>query len=235
MVNLFDNIKYFFLSLKEKKRQEKLKKVTKQSYKNKTSKRIIGSAADVTLNAETNNLIEKVRNNVADIVKKTNCNPDELLDYIKAAKTPVYKIANANKLLAFIQEEEGFICELEGFRALYLSLITGRGMSLKTPAMFVLREGNIDKYYMLHHFYRWYSMRSNLPGFECGTQRLFKRYISDNSDAMLKTFNMEDILSLKEAIARDQEASAFVIEYTKQQEGSKKVLDKIKNDGGANI
>lgn len=43
------------------------------------------------------------------------------------------------------------------------------------------------------------------------------------------------IISLKEAIARDQEATTFVLNYTKEVEGSKKVLDKIKNDGGANV
>ena len=46
---------------------------------------------------------------------------------------------------------------------------------------------------------------------------------------------MEEIIYLKEAIARDKEATAFVLEYTKQVDGSKKVIDKIKNDGGANI
>ena len=62
-----------------------------------------------------------------------------------------------------------------------------------------------------------------------------KQFIVDNSDEMLKKFTMEDIVALKEAIARDQEATEFVLEYTKQVEGSKNVIDKIKNSGGANI
>ena len=40
---------------------------------------------------------------------------------------------------------------------------------------------------------------------------------------------------LKEAIARDQEATSFALELAKSKEGSKNVIDKIKNDGGANI
>ena len=51
----------------------------------------------------------------------------------------------------------------------------------------------------------------------------------------MKSLSMEKIISLKEAIARDQEATTFVLNYTKEVEGSKKVLDKIKNDGGANV
>ena len=40
---------------------------------------------------------------------------------------------------------------------------------------------------------------------------------------------------LREAIARDREATDFALELAKTKEGSKNVLDKIKNDGGANI
>lgn len=235
MNKIFKNIKYFFLSLKEKNLQKKLKNSTKQTYTNKKTKQVIGKGADLTLNSETLKTIEEVKNNVTAIVKKTNCNPEDLLAYIKAAKTPVYKINNADKLLNFIKEEEGLICEKRGFEALYLSLITGRGIKFSTPAMFILREGTIDKFYMLHHFYRWYSLKSDLSGFEPEVQALFKRFLYDDSENFMKSLSMEKIISLKEAIARDQEATTFVLNYTKEVEGSKKVLDKIKNNGGANI
>lgn len=235
MKNIFKEIKYFFLSQQEKNIQNKLKKTTKRSFTNKTSKTIFGTAANVTLNTETQKLIELVKTNVSTIIKKVDCNPEELLNYVKAANTPVYKINNADKLLGFIQEEEGIIYEQEGITALYLSIITGQGIKFKTQPMFILRDGEIDKYYMLHHFYRWYSIKSNLPGFEYSVQKKFKQFIVDNSDEMLKKFTMEDIVALKEAIARDQEATEFVLEYSKQVEGSKNVIDKIKNSGGANI
>ncbi len=235
MKNIFKEIKYFFLSQQEKNLQNKLKKTTRRSFTNKTSKTIFGTAANVTLNTETQKLVELVKTNVATIIKKVDCNPEELLNYVKAANTPVYKLNNADKLLGFIQEEEGIIYEQEGITALYLSIITGQGIKFKTQPMFILRDGEIDKYYMLHHFYRWYSIKSNLPGFEYSVQKKFKQFIVDNSDEMLKKFTMEDIVALKEAIARDQEATEFVLEYTKQVEGSKNVIDKIKNSGGANI
>ena len=109
MNKFFKDLKYLFLSIQEKQLQKKLKKTTKRSFTNKTSKIIFGSAADVTLNTETLRLIELVKSNVKAIVKKVNCNPEELLNYVKAANTPVYKIKNADKLLAFIHEEEGLI------------------------------------------------------------------------------------------------------------------------------
>lgn len=235
MSNLFNKIKYFFLAIREKNLQKKLKKTTKRTFTNKTSKKILGDAGEVTLNSETEKLIELVKTNVSAIVKKTNCNPEELLNYIKAANTPVYKIDNADKFLNLIKEEEGLICEKEGLEALFLSIITKRGLSLKTPPMFVMREGVIDKYYMLHHFYRWFSLKSGLPGFEAKIQSKFKQFLLDSSDKFINTFTMEDIISLKEAIARDQEATEFVLNYTKEVDGSKKVLDKIKNNGGASV
>nr|QGT49614.1 hypothetical protein Melaina855_0010 [uncultured Candidatus Melainabacteria bacterium] len=235
MNEILKKIKYFFLSIKEKDLQDKLKKTTKKSFINKTSKKVIGGAADLILNSETLKLVEDVKNNVSAIVKKTNCNPDELLAYIKAAKTPVYKINNADKFLNIIKEEEGLIYEKRGFEALYLGFLTGQGVTFKTSPMFVLRDGVIDKFYMLHNFYRWYSLKSDLPGFEYDTQKKFKTFLFDNSEDLMKGLSLEAIISLQEAIARDQEATAFVLEYTKHTDGSKKVIEKIKNDGGANI
>lgn len=235
MKNIFKDLKYFFLSIKEKNLEKKLEKTTKRSYTNKTTKTIFGSAGDVTLNTETLRLIELVKENVTTIVKKVNCNPNELLNYIKISKTPIYRINNADKLLAIIKEEEGLITEQEGLNALYLSIITGQGLKFKTPPMFILRNGEIDKYYMLHHFYRWYSLKSNLPGFEYQIQKKFKEYLLDNSEAVINKFTMEDIISLKEAIARDQEATTYVLNYTKEVDGSKNVLNKIKNNKGADI
>lgn len=235
MSNIFKQIKYFFLSQKEKNLQQKLKDTTKRSYTNKTSKNVIGGAADLIINGETLKLIDDVKNNVYTIAKKTDCNPEEILGYIKAAKTPIYKIDNADKFLNLIKEEEGFICEKRGMEALYLSIVTEQGFNFKTEPMFIMREGIIDKFYLLHHFYRWYSYKAGLPGFEYEAQKYLKKYLFENSDKFIKTLSMEKLMSLKEAIARDQEATTFVIDFMKEKEGSKKVLDKMKNDGGANV
>ncbi len=235
MNNLYKRVKYFFLSLKAKNLQKRLRHMTKKSFKNKTSKNVLGQAADLTINTQTQKIIDDVKNNVAAIVKRTNCNPQELLNYVKAAKTPVYKIDNADKLLRIIKEEEGLICEKIGLDAIFLCIITGHPLTFKTPPMFIMRNGNIEKFYLLHHFYRWYSLKSDLPGFEQDTQKKFKIFMNDEDETLYNRLSMQDILSLKEAIARDREATDFVLEYTKHTEGSQKVLDKIKNEGGANI
>lgn len=233
MINLFKNIKYFFLSLKEKHLLESLKSSTKRSYTNKTTKRVIGNAADIEFNTETLKLIEKAKENVTAIAKQTNCDPEALLDYIKAAKTPVYRVAHADKFLNLLREEEGIIYEKRGFEALYLSLITEKKFSLRTEPMFIMRDGIIDKFYMLHHFYRWYSLRLDLPGFDFDTQRKFKASLF--KEMPITKLSMEEIYSIKEAVARDQEATDFVLEYMKQTDGSKNALNKMQTDDGASI
>jgi len=234
-MNIFERIRYFFLAQKAKSLQKSLKNTIRKSYTNKTSKKVYGAAADLEIGVQTQKIIDDIKSNVSAIVKQTDCDPEKLLDYIKAAKTPVYKIDNADRLLNLIQEEEGIIFEKFGPIALYLSIITGRSWAFKTPAMFILRNGVIDKFYMLHNFYRWYSMKAGLPGFEQDTQKKFKIFMNDEDETLFNRLSMADILSLKEAIARDREATDFVIEYTRQIEGSKNVIDKIKNNGGADI
>ena len=57
-----------------------------------------------------------------------------------------------------------------------------------------------------------------------------------NSDeAILSNLNLDEMTGLKEAINRDQEATNFALEIAKSKEGSKKVLNKMQTDGGANI
>lgn len=235
MNDFIKNIKYFILSLKEKSLLRKLKDSTRQSYTNNDTKNVMIKGASLTINSKTLQTIAQVKENVTSIIQKTNGEPDALIDYIKAAKTPVYKIKNADKILNFINEEEGLITEKEGFDALILSVSTGQGIKFKTAPMFVMREGIIEKYYMLHHFYCWYSLKSGLPGFDYKSRKIFKQYLVNGSDDFTAKLSMAQILSLQEAIARDQEATAYVLEYTKQIEGSQNVMDKIKNEGSANI
>lgn len=235
MENLSKNMKKFFLNLKEKMLLYKLRNSTKSSYSNKSTKNVIRKGASLTINSKTKQTIADVKENVTSIVNKTNCDPKALLDYVKATNTNIYYIDNADKFLNLIMEEEGFIYEKAGFEAFYLGLITGQGLKIKTEPMFVLRNGEINKYILLHNFYRWYSLKSNLPGFDYPTQKLFKQYRIDNSDEFTKRLSMEEILALQEAIARDQEATAYVLEYSQQIEGGKNVIEKIKTEGNASI
>ena len=234
-MNIFQKIIYTLLEKKEKSLKIRLDKHFKRSSTNSTSKTVMSSNATLTLTSETLKNAQLVRENVEAIVKKTGGNPLELLEFIKSKGTPVYRPANADKFLNLIGEEEGFIVEQHGKDALLLNIVTGRGISFKSVPMFVMREGNIDPYYFLHHFYRWYAMKYRLPGFDSKAQKLLKIFLKNANDERLKNLNLDDMLALKEAIARDNEASDFVIALAKHKDGSKQVLKKIQEEGGANI
>ena len=219
--------------MQEKALRKKLSRHLKTSSKNSTSKTVLSSSVTMTLNSETEKNKELVRKNVEDIVKSCGANPEKLLDYVKTKGTKVVKLDNADKILNIIKEEEGLITSLEGLEALYINSVTGSGFSLKSKPMFVMRNGEIDPYYMAHQFYKWYSLEMGLPGYDFMSQKIFKIYL--NSDGtMLSNLTLDEMTGLKEAINRDKEATDFALSLAKHKEGSKKVLEKMQ-DGGADI
>lgn len=213
----------------------RLDKHFKRSASNSTSKTVLSGNVTMTLSTQTEKNKELVRKNVEEIVKAAKLDPEKLLAYIKSKGTKICKIDNADKILALIKEEEGLVCELQGLEALYLNIMTNSGISLKTKPMFVMRNGQIEPFYMVHQFYKWYSLINNLPGYDYNSQKLFKKYLYSSDNQGFENLKLDEMLGLQEAIARDREATEYSLELAREKEGSKKVLDKIKNDGGANI
>ena len=234
-MNILKKIIYFLLKIQEKQLSIRLDKHLKTSSANKTSKTILSSNVTVTLTAETEKNKELVLKSVTEIVSGVKNNPHMLLEYIKTHNTKVIKLPNADKILAFILEDEGLVCELRGWEALYINILTDNGLSLASKPMFILREGEIEPYYMLHQFYKWFSLYRGLPGFDYKSQKLFRKYLNAADTKGLENLTLDEMTGLKEAIARDNEAIDFTVNYAKSIEGSKNVLDKIKTDGGANV
>lgn len=199
------------------------------------SKTVVSEGANLTLNSKSKDLVKQVEQNIKVIIEQSNCDINKLLGYIKASGTKVYRIFNAKKLLKNIGEEEGFIPEKKGFDALYLSFITMDGIKLKTAPMFVLNKRKLEKYLILYGFYKWYSFKSGLGGFEYEIQKKYNKYLKNITKSNIKNIPLDEIAGLQEAIARDKEATDFVLNYEKENEVSKKVSEKISQDGGANI
>ena len=86
----------------------------------------------------------------------------------------------------------------------------------------------------MFNLYKYISYCAHLPGLDEKSQVLFKIYSKYPEKADLTRLGFEEMTALKEAIARDNEASTFVIEVAKQKDGAKNVLSKLK-DGGANL
>lgn len=232
-MNILQKIVYYFLEKQEKALTKRLSKHLRTSSSNSTSKTVVSKGVTMTLNAETERNKDLVLKNVSGIIKGCNSDISKLLAFIESKGTKVIRLENADKILSVIKEEEGLITPLEGIEALYINTVTHSGFSLKSKPMFVMRNGQIDPYYMAHQFYKWYALQMKLPGFDFMSQKIFKIYL--NSDgAILSNLTLDEMTGLKEAIARDQEATTFALDLAKQKEGSKKVLEKMQ-DGGANV
>ena len=232
-MNILQKIVYYFLEKQEKALTKRLSRHLRTSSSNSTSKTVVSKGITMTLNTETERNKDLVLKNVSDIIKGCNSDISKLLAFIESKGTKVIRLENADKILSVIKEEEGLITPLEGIEALYINTVTHSGFSLKSKPMFVMRNGQIDPYYMAHQFYKWYALQMKLPGFDFMSQKIFKIYL--NSDgAILSNLTLDEMTGLKEAIARDQEATTFALDLAKQKEGSKKVLEKMQ-DGGANV
>ena len=232
-MNILQKIVYYFLEKQEKALTKRLSRHLRTSSSNSTSKTVVSKGVTMTLNSETERNKDLVLKNVSDIIKGCNSDISKLLAFIESKGTKVIRLENADKILSVIKEEEGLITPLEGIEALYINTVTHSGFSLKSKPMFVMRNGQIDPYYMAHQFYKWYALQMKLPGFDFMSQKIFKIYL--NSDgAILSNLTLDEMTGLKEAIARDQEATTFALDLAKQKEGSKKVLEKMQ-DGGANV
>lgn len=236
-MNIFQRIiRIFALHNRKNELQNQLKNLEGSGeFSDDLQKNVLSDGIDATFDVKKKELIDKVKAEVSAIVEQTNCEPEKLLEYVKIYKTPVYRINCANNILKNIQEEAGFIGEKFGIEALYLSTITFSGFSLKTPAMFVLDNKKQDRLDILYNFYKWYSMKSGLSGFEYHTQKMLKKYYNNPNLLSYKKLRLENIIRLQEAISRDNEATNFVLEYEKKTSVSKKVSDKISKEGGASV
>lgn len=233
MDKILKKIVYVILALQEKFARKKGKKGSK-NIGNSSSKTILNNGCSLNLTVKTEENKAQIESNLSVILKSFENMPEKMLLYIERNGTPVVRRPKASKALDIIREEQGYIRELKGIKAFILNLRLFKKISFKTEPMFLLDEGEIDKYAMIHQFYKWYSMKFDMPGFDESTQENFRKYIDENSYLNLNNLEVDDIIALKEAIARDVDAINFAAEIAKQSEGSKKAMKKM-TDGGASV
>lgn len=233
MKRLLKQFLYYVFLIQEKALTMRLGKTLDSTYKNQTSKTFISATEHLTLSAETEKIKTLALNAVLEFIKTWDGTQPKILEKIESTGFKVCKVNNADKFLKVINEEEGLICELKGVPALYINILTNSGFSFSSKPVFIVGEKNLDPMYLLHHYYKLCSLQANLPGFDYKAQRNFKKYLK-NINGDISQLSTSDILALQEAIARDQEATDFVLTFVKQTSGAKNVHKKM-SDGGANI
>ena len=231
-MQLFKSLLYKILGLQEKYLRYRLSKTI--GVKNTSKKKrhyFNGGLLDLSTLAESEK--QKLEEELTRILKEADFEPEKLLEYIKVNGTKVYRIENAGSILNPIGENEGFIYPAKGSRALYLSLALDKKISFKTDEIFLLSKGEINKYYFIYHFYNWYAFKHNIAGMDSESQELLKKYLFETPDT--SELQLADIYKLKDAIRQDKASIEFVIKLCRNYEGAKQALNKLKDEGGANL
>lgn len=218
----------------EKRLSKKLKRSAKP-----TSKKTFTSAASFELTGETEKNKAKLDNGIKIILKKFGNNPEMLLNFIEKSGTEVYRLTAANKFLKLVGYEEGFVIAANGLKSLYINTVVAAfankriKFSFSTEPKFILDKKPLEPYFMIQQFYKWYAKKLDLPGFEPEAQDILQRFLSSDKENV-KDLSIEEILELKEAIARDVESIDFILDMAKNTEGSQNAMKKM-TDGGASV
>lgn len=197
---------------------------------NSKRKKFFSSGCLLSLDSVADSEKQKMEEELALILKTAQYNPLEVLEYIKKHDTEVFYIDNV-KSLNSIGENEGFIYPQKGSKALYLSLLVSKKFRLRTKEMFVLTNGEINKYYFIYHFYNWYAFKHGIAGLDTESQELLKKYLFDAEEEDFKKLQLADIYKLKDAIKQDKSAIEFVFKLCRNYEGAKQAMEKLKGKG----
>lgn len=229
---LFKKTSLFFLRC-----QEQVITMQLSFYINKNKKHLkrISNGCSITVSADINTKKDTLNAEIKNILKQYKNDTSKILEYIAKYNTKVYRLHNAKKVLETIGEEPGLIPEYKGWRALVLNTVLFKKPVFKSEPMFIVDDKDVDIYYLIQQFHRWYFMKNNFEGFDSKSQILLKAVNKGNEDAIIAKLKPDDIISLSNAIARDVESINFVEQYARETAGSKKALEKIKNGAGASI
>ncbi len=222
------NISYMLLSAQGNFLQKRL--VKKLGYDPK--KNLNGCTVEIS--QEINDKKAKITADVKAILKKCQNDPESVIEYFETNNVPVYKIKKAEKSLKHINEKQGFITERHGIKALSINWIVKRKLKRYSEDMIVI-DKEPDIYILINALYKWYSKKEGMDGFDEKSQLLLRKFNEKNEDKLIKRLSIPEISGLRTAIARDVEAIDFVTEYSKEHAGSKKALEKLQTDDGANI
>ena len=231
-MKLLNTVLYKILELQEKILRLRLSK-TLGAKNNSKRKRHYADGCKLDFNSIADMEKEQLENELSNILKVYDYNPKRILEYVKSQGTDVKYLKDAKKILYPIGENEGFIYPCRGSKALYLSLALNKTFSFNSKEMFILSEGEINKYYFIYHLYNWFVFKHNIQGMERESQELLKKYLFTDADT--KELQLDEIYKLKDAIRQDKASIEFVIKLCRNYDGTKQALKKIQTDGSAKL
>lgn len=228
-MNLFKNFIYHILSLQEKMITKSLSKTLGAKNYSKR-KRVFSNGCLLNLDSVAENERIKMEEDLIQILKDANFDPNNILNYIKMYGTEIFYIDNEKSLNA-LGENAGFIYPQKGLSALALSILTKQKCKFETNEMFILTKGELNTYYFMYNFYNWYAYKHGISGIDREAQELLNKYLYNSGDEEIAKLQLNEIYKLKDAIKQDKLAIEFVFKLCQNYESSRKALEKLKQDG----
>ncbi len=233
-------IKKFFLNLllKIKTFKDNLQKTqtTYRVFKNSKGKTSVNQAASLQINKVTDNDIKKIEKTAEKIVKKYFGDIEKTVKLLEKKGIRVYRTKFAVKLLGNVNEKQGFITPLKGYKAFYLNFFLGLlcdkklVFCTKSKEMFVFTTSGIDTFYLASQVYKFVAFEKHLAGFEYEVQEKFKKIYKNPNVKNFNSLTAGDIFALKEAIARDVESVDFATKLHAEAELSSRFGNKNNNE-----
>jgi len=212
------------------------------SFCSKNSRKFFTGNDSLSIEVKQILLKENINNEAKTILKEAVNNPEILVEFIKSKGTGVIKSVYMNKILFLLGEQQGFIPPMNGYKAFLFAFLINLfstaklQLSTSTPALFAFDDKPVNIYFLSHQFHLWLSYINELPGFSQKTRKNFKSVWNTDNDSMeINKLSTEEMLSLKDAIARDIEAVNFVKEIAQEFIGQKQSLEKIRLGKRVNI
>lgn len=186
--------------------------------------------------------IEDINEDAGTMIKDYLDDVEGLLEFIERRGTKVVRCPYADKILATLGLMEGFNPPLKGLKGKILICglkLFGRWPELipkETPPMFIFTDKEPPMGYMVHQIHHWLSYNQGFPGYTEDALENFKR-IFDPSFGVedVKKMSKEEIVALREAIARDQAAIDFVDKMAQEIFKPQDVLKGMKEGDKKNI
>lgn len=176
--------------------------------------------------AETRQQVSQVAESAREAIQTFYTEPHKLAEFIESHGTPVYILPGgpiAHIVLKALGLEPGFILpdQSSQFRGLqkFLEQFTPLDKTSKSEipgfqhGVFVIPKRLFTVGFLSHQLHHWLAFRSGMAGYCPRARQLYKRFWNEQQGKIgreVYKMDVEDILALKAAIARDLEALQFL-------------------------
>lgn len=186
--------------------------------------------------------IAEINEFASNTIKEHHNDVNGLLEFIENRGTKVIRHPKADWILKLLGKEEGFVPPMKSIKGkIMLTLLKIIGAwngqtNITSPPLFIFGEKEPAIGTVIYQLYHWLSYNDGLPGYSDEAMRNFNKIFSPSFGMQdIQRMSREEIVQLREAIARDQAALSFVQKMAIEFFKPKDVIQGLKDGGKTNI